>query len=80
MKADDVTAMLKLALKASGCDRANVIHKPRLLSDNGLFYKSGDLAEWLEGQGMDNVRGVPHHSHSGQDRTLAPNTQESSVA
>ena len=45
MKADDVTATLKLALKASGCDRANVIHKPRLLSDNGLSYISGDLAE-----------------------------------
>ena len=64
MKADDVTATLKLALKASGCDRANVIHKPRLLSDNGLSYISGDLAEWLEGQGMDHVRGAPHHSHT----------------
>jgi len=64
MKADDVTETLKLALKASGCDRANVIHKPRLLSDNGLSYISGDLAEWLEGQGMDHVRGVPYHSQT----------------
>ena len=64
MKADDVTETLKLALKASGCDRANVIHKPRLLSDNGLSYISGDLAEWLEGQGMDHVRGAPYHSQT----------------
>ncbi len=35
MKAKDVTATLEMALKASGCDRATVVHKPRLLSDNG---------------------------------------------
>ena len=53
MTADDVTATLKLALEASGCNRANVVHKPRLLSDNGSSYISGDLAEWLEDHGMD---------------------------
>ena len=36
MKADDVTDTLNLALKASGCDSAKVIHKPRLLSDNAV--------------------------------------------
>ena len=34
MKADEVTKTLELALQASGCDQANVVHKPRLLSDN----------------------------------------------
>ena len=34
--AEDVTDTLNLALKASGCDHATVLHKPRLLSDNGL--------------------------------------------
>ena len=58
MTADDVTATLKLALEASGCNRANVVHKPRLLSDNGSSYISGDLAEWLEDHGMDHVRGA----------------------
>ena len=48
MKTEDVTDTLKLALQASGCDRAKVMHKPRLLSDNGSSYISGDLAEWLE--------------------------------
>ena len=61
MRADDVTATLDLALKASGCDRAEVAHKPRLLSDNGSSYIAGDLAGWLEDQGMDHVRGAPYH-------------------
>ena len=61
MKTDDVTDTLKLALKASGCDSAKVIQKPRLLSDNGSSYISGDLAEWLEDQKMDHVRGAPYH-------------------
>ena len=58
---DDVTATLKLALEASGCNRANVVHKPRLLSDNGSSYISGALAEWLEDHGMDHLRGAPYH-------------------
>jgi transposase InsO family protein len=61
MRADDVTATLELALKASGCSQARVAHKPRLLSDNGSSYISGDLAEWLETKGMDHVRGAPCH-------------------
>jgi putative transposase len=38
-----------------------VRHKPRLLSDNGSCYISGDLAEWLEDQKMTHVRGAPFH-------------------
>jgi hypothetical protein len=33
-----LTATLDLALKASGCDQAKVVHKPRLLSDNGSSF------------------------------------------
>jgi transposase InsO family protein len=61
MKADDVTDTLKLALTASGCSQARVVHKPRLLSDNGSSYVSGDLAKWLADQGMGHVRGAPCH-------------------
>jgi putative transposase len=43
MRADDVTATLDLALKASGLDQAKVIHRPRLLSDNGPGYIAVDL-------------------------------------
>jgi len=56
-----VTQTLTLALQASGYDRAEVVHKPRLLSDNGSSYIAGDLEDWLEDQGMDHVRGAPNH-------------------
>ena len=61
MKTEDVTNTLQLALAASGCDQARVVHKPRLLSDNGSSYVSADLAEWLDDNCMDHVRGAPHH-------------------
>ena len=61
MKTEDVTDTLDLALQASGCDQATVLHKPRLLSDNGSSYISGELADWLEDQQMDHVRGAPYH-------------------
>ena len=61
MKAGDVTDTLDLALQASGCDQATVLHNPRLLSVNGASYISGELADWLEDQQMDHVRGAPYH-------------------
>ena len=61
MRADDVTDTLQLALTASGCASARVVHKPRLLSDNGSSYVSGDLAKWLEDAGMHHVRGASNH-------------------
>jgi len=61
MKASDVTDTLELALEASGCDNADVIHKPRLLSDNGASYIAGELADFLETKGMGHVRGAPYH-------------------
>ena len=61
MKTQDVTDTLDLALAASGCDQARVVHKPRLLSDNGSSYVSGELADWLEAQKMGHVRGAPYH-------------------
>ncbi len=61
MKTSDVTDTLNLALQASGCDQAHVVHKPRLLSDNGSSYVSGELAEWLGDKKMGHVRGAPYH-------------------
>src|SRR6202020_963088 len=61
MCASDVTATLDRALAASGLDRVNVAHRPRLLSDNGASYVAGDLANWLEEKGMQHVRGAPYH-------------------
>jgi transposase InsO family protein len=61
MRAEDVTDTLELALAASGCDQAHVLHKPKLLSDNGPSYIAAELAEWIEAQGMSHVRGAPLH-------------------
>jgi putative transposase len=61
MRAEDVTDTLELALKASGCDHATVLHKPKLLSDNGPSYIAGELAEWIEAHDMSHVRGAPLH-------------------
>ena len=61
MRADDVTATLDLALAASGLEQITVAHRPRLLSDNGSSYVSADLATWLNGKGMQHVRGAPYH-------------------
>lgn len=61
MQSGDVTDTLDLALQASGCDQATVLHKPRLLSDNGSSYISSELADWLEDRQMDHIRGAPYH-------------------
>jgi transposase InsO family protein len=61
MRVGDVTDTLELALAASGCGNAKVVHRPRLLSDNGSSYIAGDLADWLGGKGIVHVRGAPNH-------------------
>jgi putative transposase len=61
MRTEDVTATLDLALKASGLDQARVVHRPRLLSDNGSSYVAADLAEWLDDRHMEHVRGASYH-------------------
>lgn len=61
MRAEDVTDTLELALTASGCDSARVLHKPKLLSDNGPSYIAAELAEWIDANGMSHVRGAPLH-------------------
>ena len=77
MRASDVIETIELALAASGCDQAVVQHKPRLLSDNGSCYISGDLAQWMEKQknGTRSWRSIPS-ANSRQDRTLAPDNEE----
>src|SRR5690606_6797694 len=38
-----------------------VKHRPRLLSDNGSAYISGELASYLQQVGMVHTRGAPYH-------------------
>src|SRR6202020_1297206 len=61
MKAQDVTATLDLALAASALEQMTVVHRPRLLSDNGASYVAEDLAVWLNRQKIEHVRGAPYH-------------------
>ena len=61
MTSRDVTETLELALQASGCDQADIVRKPRLLSDNGSSYISGELADWMTDNEMSHVRGAPYH-------------------
>jgi putative transposase len=61
MRAEDVTATLDLALRASGLDQARPAERPRLLSDNGSSYIAGELAEWLEDRKIKHLRGAPYH-------------------
>jgi len=56
--ASDVAETVEKALQASGCDQAPPTGKPRLLSDNGSCYISGDLAKWLRGRHIEHSRGA----------------------
>jgi transposase InsO family protein len=61
MAASDVTDTLQVALQVSGLDQVNVLHRPRLLSDNGPSYVPSELGEWLENKGIRHIRGRAYH-------------------
>ena len=77
MTASHVEDTLSLALKRSGIDQAHVVHRPRLLSDNGPSYLSKDLAKFLADQQMPPYASYPVSSADpGQDRALASDAEE----
>ena len=61
MQAADVTETLDLARARAGVDRVRVVHRPRLLSDNGPCYISQELADYLDTHGLTHTRGAPYH-------------------
>jgi len=61
MTAGDVKATLDDAIAFTGIDSVPIVHRPRLLSDNGSAYISGELADYLEAHGMTHTRGKPYH-------------------
>ena len=61
MQAADVIETLDLARAKTGIDQVRVVHRPRLLSDNGPCYVSGELADYLETHKMAHTRGAPYH-------------------
>lgn len=61
MSAGDVKELLDIAVEKSGVQRVAVRHRPRLLSDNGPCYLSGELEKYLREQGIAHTRGAPYH-------------------
>ena len=77
MRADDVTDTLKLALEASGCDSAEVVHKPPVAQRQRLVLyrrRSCSLAQGA-GHGSRPWRAKPSPDPR-QDRTLASDPEE----
>ena len=79
MRAGDVTDTLELALEASGCSSASVVHKPRLLSDNGPSYIAEELAQWISANGMSHVRGAPMHPQTQGKIDFLPGDLEAQI-
>lgn len=61
MSASDVQDTLLMALASTGLDQALVQHRPRLLSDNGSCYVSGELRTFLQDKKMEHTRSAPYH-------------------
>ena len=61
MSATNVSDTLLAALRGSGLNQVKVLHRPRLLSDNGPSYVSSELGKWLEDNGIRHIRGRPYH-------------------
>jgi transposase InsO family protein len=61
MSADDVKQTLDDAIAFTGIGHPTVLHRPRLLSDNGPCYVSKALKDYLDVEGIDHTRGKPYH-------------------
>jgi putative transposase len=61
MSAGDVKATIDEAIAASGVEHVYIRHRPRLLSDNGPCYISGELKEYLADKGFIHTRSRPYH-------------------
>ena len=61
MSTEEVKATIEAAIGFSGVRDPRVLHRPRLLSDNGPCYVSAALKEYLEQEGMAHTRGRPYH-------------------
>jgi putative transposase len=61
MSTNDVQDTLLMALASTGTDQAIVQHRPRLLSDNGSCYVSGELRSFLEHRHIEHTRSAPYH-------------------
>ena len=58
MHAEDVKRTVERALAKTGLPKGN---RPKLLSDNGPCYVSGELKEFIVDRDMAHIRGKPNH-------------------
>lgn len=61
MSAQEVQATIEAAIGFTGIRDPRVLHRPRLLSDNGPCYVSKVLKEYLDQEGIAHTRGKPYH-------------------
>jgi putative transposase len=61
MSASDVKELLDMAVQKTGIATVSVKRRPRLLSDNGPCYLSGELQKYLDSNRMSHTRGAPNH-------------------
>jgi transposase InsO family protein len=71
MGATDVMETLDLARVASDVEQVPVVHRPRLLSDNGPCYTSAELATYLDQHGLPHTRSAPYHRKARSNDTIA---------
>jgi len=61
MTAEDVKSTLDLAILNTGMKAKKIIQRPKLLSDNGPCYISGELKDYLKDKRIRHTRGRPFH-------------------
>ncbi len=61
MATDDVERVLEQAIARTGVTRPHVRQRPRLLTDNGACYVSGQLRGYLQEREIPHTRGRPYH-------------------
>ena len=61
MRTDDVKVTVNRAVDIAGVRALNISQRPRLLSDNGSCYVSGEFRKYLNTQGIKHIRGAPYH-------------------
>ena len=77
MQATDVIETLDLARAATGVDAVPVAHRPRLLSDNGPCYISGQLATYLgDPRAAAHAQRTVSPDDPGEDRAVPPLAEE----
>jgi transposase InsO family protein len=61
MSTEEVKATIEAAIRFTGFRDPRVLHRPRLLSDNGPCYVSKALKQYLEQEDIAHTRGRPYH-------------------